>query len=138
MKEIANTGLLVSVHYNDRDANLEVFDISSKGQARKIYAFEQVSNEGRIVVKIHLIIILVTGAGDVTYNPRRSILGAISVGGKISYHLYNVIPGKAGNVVNLLRKSKWHSQYRIKAEEGISTILSIAVSFSIFCLQKAL
>ena len=109
MKEVANTGLLVSVHHsNDKSANLEVFDVSRKGQARRIYSFEEVSG-GRILVKIHLIICLVTGHGDVTYNPRRGILGAISVGGKISYHLYNFAMGKTGDVVKLVRKSQWHS-----------------------------
>ena len=44
MKEIANTGFLVSVqHYPDWSANLEVFDVSRKGQAKKIYSFEEVS-----------------------------------------------------------------------------------------------
>ena len=52
-----------------------------------------------------------TGYGDVTYNTRRCFLGAISVSGKIAYHLYNVTTGKTGNIVKLIRKSKWHSQY---------------------------
>ena len=117
MKEVANTGLLVSIHHsNEESANLEVFDVSRKGQARKIYSFEEVSGS-RILVKIHLIICLVTGHGDVTYNPRRSILGAISVGRKISYHLYDIATGKTGDVVKLIRKSKWHSLYG--TDEGI-------------------
>mgnify|MGYP000932345528 CR=1 FL=1 len=51
--------------------------------------------------KIYLIIFLVISYGDVTYNPRRSILGAISVGEKIGYHLYNFTTSKAGNIVKL-------------------------------------
>ena len=85
VKEIANTRLLcASVHhcYNG-SANLQVFDVSRKAKARKIYSFEQIPGS-RVIVKIHLIIILVTGHGDVTYNPRRSILGAISVGRNIT------------------------------------------------------
>ena len=47
MKEIANTGLLVSVHHSeDTFANLEVFDVSKKGQTKKIYSFEGVSDRG--------------------------------------------------------------------------------------------
>lgn len=56
---------------------------------------------------------LETGFGDVTYNSRRNILGSISLGGKISYHLYNIEYGgqKSNYCVKLLRKSKWHSEY---------------------------
>ena len=32
--------------------------------------------------------LLGTGSGDVTYNPRRNILGTIPVDGKLSYHLF--------------------------------------------------
>ena len=43
MKELSNTGLLVSVHHSPKKcANLEVFDVSRKGQAKKIYSFEEV------------------------------------------------------------------------------------------------
>lgn len=101
MKEIAYTKLLVSVnHCYTKSANLEVYDTSCKGQARKIYSAEEVKG-GRIIVKIHLLIILVTGGGDVTYNPRRRILGAISVGGEVSYHLFNFASSKDGNSVIL-------------------------------------
>ena len=52
MREITNTGLIVSVHhcYNS-PANVEVFDVSRKGQAKKIYSFEEVSG-GKIIVEI--------------------------------------------------------------------------------------
>ena len=44
VKEVANTGLLVSVRHNEENAaNLEVFDVSQKGQPKKIYSFEEVS-----------------------------------------------------------------------------------------------
>ena len=44
MKEIANTKLLVSVHhFYNKAANLKVFDVSWKGQAKEIYSFEEVS-----------------------------------------------------------------------------------------------
>ena len=43
-EEIANTKFLVSIHYSYyNSANLEVFDISQKGQTKKIYSFEEVS-----------------------------------------------------------------------------------------------
>ena len=52
MKEIANTKLLVSVnHCFDKSANLEVFDVSRKGQARKIYSFEEFSGSNIILLK---------------------------------------------------------------------------------------
>ena len=44
MKEIANTGFLVSVkHSSTGSANLEVFDISRKRKTMEIYSFEEVS-----------------------------------------------------------------------------------------------
>lgn len=58
--------------------------------------------------------LIVTGVGDVTYNSRRGLLGAISLNGKIAYHLYNIefiSAQKSGYSGKLLRKSKWHSQY---------------------------
>ena len=66
------------------------------------------------LLKSYLLIVSfleITGYGDVTYNSRRSILGAIPVEGKIAYHLYNFITGKTGNIVKLIRKSRWHSQH---------------------------
>jgi len=50
VKEIANTGLLVSVHHcSSKSANLEVFDVSRKGQTKKIYSATEVSGS-RIIV----------------------------------------------------------------------------------------
>ncbi len=53
------------------------------------------------------------GWGDITYNSRRSILGAIPVGEKIAYHLFaiNTSASNAGGIVKLNRNSKWHPQY---------------------------
>jgi len=113
VKEIANTGLLVSVHHSlSISANLEVFKVLRKGQAKKVYSFEEVS--GDIIIKIlshnhHLF--LATGEGDVIYNSRRSLLGTIPVKGKIEYHLYNFNTGKAGNIIKLIRKSKWRGYH---------------------------
>ena len=59
-------------------------------------------------------LLLVTGHGDVTYNPRRKILGVISVAGKIAYHLYNFSISKAGNYGQLIRKSRWPPNIAVK------------------------
>ena len=126
MKEITNTGLLVSVHHSyNTSANLEVFDVSRKGQVKQIYSFEEVFGCS-IIFNVHRIIILVTGHGDVTYNPRRNILGAVPVRGKITYHLNDIAAGKGGNYVKLIRKSKWHSQY--SKERSINNFFPIADS----------
>ena len=119
MKEIANTGLLVSVHLSGLSSHLEVFDVSRKRKAKKVYSDEIVKG-GRILVKHRIIIILGSNYGDVTYNSRRGMLGAISVGQKTAYHLYNVTTGKTGNTVKLIRKSRWHTQY-VKPLDGSIT-----------------
>ena len=49
MKEIPNTGLLVSVHLSEMSSHLEVFDVSRKGKAKKVYSDEIVEG-GRILV----------------------------------------------------------------------------------------
>ncbi len=65
---------------------------------------------------MHFIIILIfrlgTGLGDVTYNPRRSILGAIPVTENIAYYLFAIDTNASNSsgLVKLNRKSKWHSQ----------------------------
>ncbi len=55
---------------------------------------------------------IVIGDGDVIYNSRRNIFGAIPVGQKIAYHLFNVDANASNseNIVKLNRKSKWHWQ----------------------------
>ena len=52
-------------------------------------------------------------AGDIPYNSRRGILGAIPIYGRISYHLFNVDSNasKTKDIVKLIRKTKWHSQH---------------------------
>ena len=125
VREITNTGLIVSVHhcYNSSE-NVEVFDVSRKGQAKKIYSFEEVSRN----------CFLVTGWGDVTYNPRRGFLGAITVEKKTPYHLYNVTTAKAGNIVKLIQKPRWHSQY--SREWRINQTFFITDSFNEFLCRK--
>lgn len=51
-----------------------------------------------------------TGNGDATYNTRRDLLGAISIGKEITYHLFNVTYSDYHSRVKLLRKSSWPSQ----------------------------
>ena len=59
LKEIPNTQLLVAVnHDGDLAANLEAFDVSRKGQAKKIYSFEEVSGGKIIIINSFLIAIL--------------------------------------------------------------------------------
>ncbi len=62
---------------------------------------------------INTVIPPVVGRGDVTYNSRRSILGAIPVSRTIAYHLFTIDTNdsNAGDIVKLARKTKWHSQY---------------------------
>ena len=44
IRGIANTKLLVSLHHKwDKSANMEIFDISKKAQAKKIYTLGEVS-----------------------------------------------------------------------------------------------
>ena len=53
------------------------------------------------------------GYGDLAYNAKRNLLGAISVSEKIAYHLFTVDTNSVNikESVKLIRKSKWHSQY---------------------------
>ena len=117
MKEIPNTKLLVSLHHEyNESANMAIFDISKKNQTKEIYSLGEVSG-GIIIFYLHLlnnfIFSLDTGFGDITYNSRRGILGAVPLNKKISYHLFNVgsNASKTKDIVKLIRKSKWHSQY---------------------------
>ena len=50
-----------------------------------------------------------------TYNSRRGFLGAISVRGKIAYHLYQIDTSKVDDAVKLIRKSIWLSQHTISS-----------------------
>ena len=117
MKEIPYTKLLVSLHHcYDRSANMAVFDLSQKDQIKEIYSLGEVLGS-TIIFYLHLlnncIFSLATGNGDITYNSRRGILGAIPLEQKTSYHLFNVgsNASKTKDIVKLIRKSKWHSQY---------------------------
>ena len=116
MKEISNTKLLVSLHHNwEKSANMAVFDISKKDQIKEIYSLGELSG-GIIIFYLHVsnncIFSLETGCGDITYNSRRGILGAVPLDNTISYHLFNVgsTASKTNDIVKLIRKSKWHSQ----------------------------
>ena len=55
---------------------------------------------------------ILAGHGDVTFNDKRNLLGAISVENEIAYHLFSVDIDSSDkkNTVKLTRKSKWHSQ----------------------------
>ena len=117
VKEIANTKLLVSLYHNRTEsANMAVFDLSKQGQVNEIYSLGEVS--GRILTCFYLlrennsIFPLGPDAGDVTYNSRRGILGAISVEDQIAYHLFNinVNASETENIVKFYRKSKRHTQ----------------------------
>jgi hypothetical protein len=77
---------------------------------------------------LRIITFLVTGNGDVAYNPQKKILGAISLSGEIAYHLFSIDTNasKNENVVKLCRKSKWYPQY--ESFEG--TVATILILFS--------
>ena len=133
LKEIPNTKLLVSVNHNyNNSANLEIYDLSQK-KKRKIYSFEEVrgcnnlidlvSNHSTLLdlqplFFIHMVLNellsspLVTGNGDVTFNSRRRLLGAIPLGELAAYHLWNIDYSrqKSDNNVRLLKKSRWLRQ----------------------------
>ena len=74
-----------------------------------------------------------TGYGDITYNSRRSILGAVPLNEKISYHLFNVgsNASKTKDIVKLLRKSKWHSQQSNHQHDRY-------IEFTIYSLEKVI
>ena len=51
--------------------------------------------------------------GEITYNTKRNLLGAISTCRKIAYHLF-FVDANCSNIkesIKLVRKSKWYSQY---------------------------
>ena len=64
----------------------------------------------------HLSPLLVTGYGDLTYNSKRNLFGAMCQSEKTAYHLFsfNTDSVNAKDVVKLSRRSKWHSQYSRK------------------------
>ena len=72
-----------------------------------------------------------TGNGDLTYNTRRNLLGAISAEEKIAYHLFHIdIDSNINCNVKLHRKSKWHSQYSTFKGNN-KTYLSFLLDFSL-------
>ena len=95
-----------------------------KGELRKNILLRKSLAVGSSVIKIYLIYssLLVTGLGDVTYNPRRNFLGAMCVAWKIAYYLYSFGTSKSDGIVKLIRKSKWHSQY--STEFGNNKLIS--------------
>ena len=56
---------------------------------------------------------LVTGTGDLTFNAKQNLLGAICLSNEIAYHLFSLDTNCSDtkNMVKLIRKSKWHPQY---------------------------
>ena len=103
---------------------MAIFDISKKNRPKKIYTFEEVyggniiSNLSFSLIKAFFIFLplilishLVTGNGDVTYNQRRGIPGAISVRDAIAYHLFII---EDNHNTKLLRKTKWHLESTIE------------------------
>ena len=133
VKEISGTKLLISLHTTlaASSANIEVFNLANKGRPETIYSFDEVvgckfatSNHLNRFLSLlnlfnndiknnHFLFIIDTGFGDLTYNSKRNLLGAISVSGKIAYHLFFVDTNclNIKKSVKLIRKSKWHLQY---------------------------
>ena len=54
-----------------------------------------------------------TGYGDMAYNSRRELLGAIPVHEKITYHLFDIgYEGKSNSYrAKLLRNTRWHPEH---------------------------
>lgn len=99
---------MASLQASSTSANLEVFDISKKEEIKQVYTLYEVSggDDDPYVV----------GEGDITYNPRRNLLGAIPIGGQLAYHLFKINTdaaktSKPEDIVKVVRQSKWHSQY---------------------------
>ena len=91
-------------------ANLEIFDVSKKA-AKKIYSLGEV-DKGKIHViqrPISKTLSLVSSCGDVAYNFRRNILGAIPSGRRVLCNLWNLeyAEKKQTYDVKLLRKVKY-------------------------------
>lgn len=88
-----------------------------------------------VITQILITSRLATGVGDITYNLRRNILGAISVGGKIAYHLFTLAKSNFHDNVNLVRKSRWHPQY--SADERKLSIFSRSVHLPSLNLENS-
>lgn len=161
IKEIPNTTLLVSLHnsYN-KAANLEIVDIPKKGFVRKIYSFEEVIgcniscliySARRMKLRASYLVVvsspnlkwcsflLVTGPGFAAFNPNRNVLGAISLGGEIAYHLFNIdFNASLGKYnVKLLRKSKWHTENTSTGKQRNLVCLKMTFTFLNFLLRSS-
>ena len=87
---------------------MEIFDISKKGTAQKIYSFEEAPkcNNKLVLLFNHLTLktnayySLAMGWGDITYNSRRNIIDALSIRGKTDYHLLRIDYDKFSSVEN--------------------------------------
>ena len=73
------------------------------------------------------------GNGDVAYNPRRNILGALSLEGQIAYHLFSIDthPLVVDQTVKLLRKTNFPSQSQSNL---IEDLFVRKISFLLFSL----
>lgn len=129
VKELSNTGYLVSLHHCwNKCANMQIFDISQRSRARIFYSFEEVFGGKHLFRTTNNLPCLVTGFGDVSFNPRRGLLGAMSVFGEIAYHLFSIDlnPSKVSDPsVRLCRKSKWPSQLNAADSEQSKKALLI-------------
>ena len=139
VKEIPGTRFLVSLQQSpETSANLAIYDISKKGRAKKIYSFEEtygcnfishldskfsvfshiplaklslfISRHNTWIYSLTLPFYQVIGNGDVTYNPRRGILAAMSISKRTAYHLFKVneCPSKSDGIARLWRKATWN------------------------------
>lgn len=74
-----------------------------------LVTFSEVNWRSKSFPKIFL---LVVGHGDVTYNSKRGILGAISSELKTAYHLFDINPSASNpeEIVKLARPAKWPLQ----------------------------
>ncbi len=69
-----------------------------------------------IFIILTIIIPLVVGFGDVSYNSRRCILAAIPVTEKTAYHLLNVdaYASNTEEIAKLSRKTRWSPYHSTK------------------------
>ena len=67
------------------------------------------------------------GEGDLTYNPKRNLLGAISLSRKLAYHLFTVDTDYISikEPIQLVRKSKWHLQHSNEGGKFDSLLIQI-------------
>lgn len=140
MKEISNTKLLVSLHQASfGSANMQIFDTSTKGKARRIYSFEETRGPSTLVnIDDEITIIFLfffRCIGIRRYciqlsqkSPRSNLFE------EQSYHLFKIenIPSPNKAAVKLCRKSRWHDQFTF---DGGNTTISISIQ-SLFSIQN--